>query len=102
MRRYTTFHDHNVFEGLVHGLPEVEVEEATRPNPIAPPLEEGPTVSTTILVTSESASIALSTSPAMLEEDSVAPITTPTALVDEPADPPTPLKVASDTGSHLG
>ena len=65
MRRYITFHDHDVLEGLVHGLPEVEVEEATKPNPIKPPPMDGPTVSTFIPVTSESMSTTLSTSPAM-------------------------------------
>ena len=100
MRRYTTFCDHNVFEGLVHGFPEAVVEEATKPNPVEPLLTEGPTVSTAIPVTSESMPIALSTSPSMLEEDLVTIITTPTASADELANPPTPLKGASDTGNH--
>ena len=101
MRRYTTFHDHDVFEGLAHRLPAAEIKEAPKPNPIEPLLAEGPTVPTAILVTSESMSITLSTSQAMLEEDSVATITTPAASAEEPANPPTPSKVASDTGSHL-
>ena len=101
MRRYTTFRDHNVFEGLAHRLPEVEVEEATKANPIKPLIAEGPIVSTTVPLTSESAPITLGTSPAISEEDLVTLITTPAASVDEPANPHTPLKVASDTGSHL-
>ena len=100
MRRYTTFHDHNVFEGEAHGLPEVEVKEAPNPYPIEPLPAGGLTVSITIPVTLGSTSATLSTSPAMSEEDSVAPVTTPAALADELANPPTPLKVASDTGSH--
>ena len=82
MRRYTTFPDHDVFDGLAHWLPEAEVEEGPKPNPIKPLLEEGPIVSTTIPVTSDSMSIALSTSLAMSEEGSVIPITIPTASVD--------------------
>ena len=34
MRRYTTFCECNVFEGLVHRLPEAELEETTQPNPL--------------------------------------------------------------------
>ena len=89
MRRYTTFHDHNVFEGLAHWLPEVEVEEAPKPNHVEPLPAEGPTVSTAILVTSESTSVALSTSLAMSEEDLVVAITTP--LYQQMSQPILPL-----------
>ena len=44
MRRYTTFHDCNVFEGLAHRLPEAEIEETTQPNPIEPPVADSSTV----------------------------------------------------------
>ena len=74
MRRYTTFHDCDVFEGLVHRLPAVEVKEAPKPNPVKPPLAEGPTIPTAIPVTLESTSVILSTSQVMLEEYLVNPI----------------------------
>ena len=72
----------------MHGFPEVEIEEAPKPDPIEPLLVEGPTVSTAVLVTLGSMSVALSTSPAMSEEDLVTPVTTSAASVDELANLP--------------
>ena len=42
MRRYTTFHDHSVFEGLACGLPAAEVKEAPKPNPHQAPTSRRP------------------------------------------------------------
>ena len=46
MKRYTTFSDRDVFDGLTYGLPGAEVEETTQPNPNEPPLVDDPAVST--------------------------------------------------------
>ena len=44
MKIYMTFSDCDVFEGLVHGLPGVEYEEATQPNTTEPPQVDVPAV----------------------------------------------------------
>ena len=67
--------------------------------PLKPPAD-GPTVSTAIPISLECAPAAQITSLAMSEEDSVTPITTPTASADKLANPPTTSKTASDTRSH--
>ena len=76
MKRYTTFSDHDVFEGLVHGLAGAEVEEATQPNPIKPLTADDPAVFTVAPPTMVDMSAALSTTPAMLEEELVTLVTT--------------------------
>ena len=68
MRRYTTFSDHDVFEGLAHGLPEVEVEETTQPNPIKPPVADSPAVLAIVSSVPENVSAALIVTPATFEE----------------------------------
>ena len=44
MRRYMTFSDRDIFEGLTHRLPEAEVKEATQHNPVKPLVVDSPTV----------------------------------------------------------
>ena len=68
MKRYTTFSDHDVFEGLMYGLPGVEVEEANQPNPIKPPLADDPAVLTIAPSGLENMSAVLITTPATSEE----------------------------------
>ena len=99
MRRYTTFHDCNVFEGLVHGLPEAEVEETTQPDPIEPSVADSPTVLAIVVCVLENVSGTLIATPATSKEESVTCVTISTTMADEPADPPTPLKTTSDVRS---
>ena len=63
MRRYTTFSNYDVFEGLVHGLPEVEVEETPQPNPTEPPVADSPTVLAIVLSVPENVSATLIATP---------------------------------------
>ena len=97
--RYTTFSDHDVFEGPAHKLPEAEVEETTQPNPIEPPVADSPAVLATAPSEPENVSAALIATPATSEEESVALVIIPAALVDELADPATPLKTAGNARS---
>ena len=99
MRRYTTFHDCNVFEGLVHVLPEAEIEETTQPNSIKPPAADSPAVLAIAMSVLENMSAALIATPATSEEELVACVTISAALEDEPANPPTPLKTTGDARS---
>ena len=99
MQRYMTFSDHDVFEGLAHGLPRAEVEEATQPNPIEPLLADNPAVLTIAPSTLEDMSATLNTTPAILEEELVALVTTHAAPADELANPPTPSKTTGDARS---
>ena len=92
MRRYTTFHDHDVFEGLVHRLPEAEVEETTQPNSIKPPEADSPAVLAIVPSVLEKVSATLMATPATSEEESVACVTFSTALAGEPANPPHPFE----------
>ena len=94
-----TFSDHDVFEGLVHGLPDAEVEEATQPNPIEPPVVDSPTVLAIALSALENVSVTPITTPAVAKEESIAPVTTPAASTDEPASPPTPSKTTGNARS---
>ena len=89
MRRYTTFSDHDVFEGLAHRLPEAEVEETTQPNPIKPSVADSPTVLAIVLSTGEHVSCS-NCHPC--QGGVGCQCTISTALADEPADPPTPSK----------
>ena len=88
MRRYMTFSDHDVFEGLVHGLPEVEVEETTQPNPTEPLPADDPAVLTIAPSGSENVSATLITTPATSKEESITLVTISAALADELANPP--------------
>ena len=99
MKRYMTFIDHDVFEGLGHGLPGAEVEEATQPNPIKPLPSDGLAVLTIAPSVLENMSTALITTPATSEEELVALVTTLAALGNEPANPPTPLETTGDSKS---
>ena len=99
MKRYMTFSDHDVFEGLAHGLPGAEVKEATQPNPIEPPLADGPAILTIAPSVSKNMSAALITTPATSEEELVTLVTTPAALADEPVNPPTPSDTTDDARS---
>ena len=92
MRRYTTFHNCNVFEGLAHRLPEVEIEETTQPNPIKPPVADSSTVLAIALSVPENVSATPIATTATSEEDLV-------ASADKPADPPTPLETTGDARS---
>ena len=96
LKRYMTFSDCDVFEGLMHGLPGAEVEEATQPNPIKPqPVDDQAALMVAPSV-SENVSEALITTHAISKEESVNPFTTPTASADEPANPPTPPETTGD------
>ena len=99
MKRNTTFSDCDIFEGLMHEVPGVEVEEATQPDPIEPLLADGPAALTVVPSVSKNMSATLITTPAKSKEKSVALVTTPAVLVDEPANPPTPLKMTGDVRS---
>ena len=99
MRRYMTFSDYDVFEGLMHGLPGAEVEEATHPDPIKHLLADGPAALMVAPSVSENMSATLITTPAISKEESLALVTTPATLADEPADPPTPPKTTGDVRS---
>ena len=90
MRRYMAFSDHDVFEGLPHGLPEAEVEETTQTNPIKPLVGDSPAVLAIAPSVPENVSAALIATPATSEEELVALVTISTALADESADPPSP------------
>ena len=79
MKRYMTFSDHDVFEGLTHGLPEAEVEETTQPNPIKPLPVDDPAVLSVAPSGSENMSAALITTPATSEEELVTLVTTSAA-----------------------
>ena len=92
MRRYTTICDCNVFGGLAHGLPEVEIEETTQPNPIEPPAADSSSVLAIVSSLLENISATLIATPATSEEELVACVTISAALADEPAKPPTPSK----------
>ena len=94
MRRYTTFSDHDGFEGLAPGLPEAEVEETTQPNPIEPVVADSPAVLVIVPSVLENISAALIATPATSKEESVTHVTISAALADEPANPPTPLKTS--------
>ena len=98
MRRYIVFSDHDVFEALAHGLPEVEVEETTQPNPIEPLPADDPAVLTIAPSRSEK-SATLITTPATSEEELVTLVTTSIALAYELADPPTPSETTGDARS---
>ena len=65
MKRYTTFSDCDIFEGLMHGLPGVEVEKATQPNPIDPSPMDGPAALMVTPSVSENISAILITTPAI-------------------------------------
>ena len=99
MRRYTKFHDHNVFEGLAHRWPEAEVEETTQPNPIKPPAADCPAVLAIALSVLENMSASLIATLTTSKEELVTHVTISTALADEPANPPTPLKTTGDARS---
>ena len=99
MKRYMTFSDYDVFEGLMHRLPGVEIKEATQPNPIEPSPVDAPAALMVAPSVSENASATLITTPAISKEESVTPNTTPAALVDELANPPTPLETTGDVRS---
>ena len=99
MSRYMTFSDHDVFEGLAHGLPKAEVEETTQPNPTKPLPADDPAVLTITPSGLENMSAALITTPATSKEESVALVTISAALVDEPANPPTPLETTGNARS---
>ena len=76
MKPYMTFSDCEVFEGLMHEIPEVEVEGAMQPNPIEPPLADG--------------MAALTIAPLEPEDGSAAPITACVIPTEEwlPLSPP--------------
>ena len=99
MRRYTTFSDCDVFEGLAHRLPEVEVEETTQPNPIKPPAVDSSTVLAVVLSVLENVSATPIATPATSEDELVTHVTISAALADEPADPPTSLKTTGNERS---
>ena len=99
MKRYTTLSDHVIFEGLMHELHGVEVEEATQPDSIKPLLVDDPAAVTVAPSVSENMSAALITTPAKSEEELVALVTTLAVSVDEPANPPTPLETTGDVRS---
>ena len=98
MKRYTTFSDCDVFEGLMHGLPGAEVKETTQPNPAKPLLADDPTL-LTIAPSGSEKSATLITTPATSEEELVNLVTTSTALADEPANPPIPLETTGNARS---
>ena len=99
MKRYTTFSDWDIFEGLMHELPGAEVEEATQPDPIEPLLVDGPAALTVTPSVSENVSAALITTPAKSKEESVALVATPAVSTDELAGPPTPPETTGDMRS---
>ena len=67
MKRYTAFSDCDIFEGLTHELPGVEVEEATQSEPIKPPLVDGPAALIVAPSVSKKELAALITTPARLK-----------------------------------
>ena len=68
MRRYMTFSDYDVFEGLMHGLPGAEVEEATHPDPVKHLLADGPAALMVAPSVSENMSATLITTPAISKD----------------------------------
>ena len=99
MKRYMTFSDRDVFEGLMHGLPGAEVEENTQPNPTKPLPADDPAVLNITPSGLENMSAALITTPATSEEEWVTLVTTSAALADEPANPPTPSETTGNARS---
>ena len=75
----------------MHGLPGVEVEEATQPNPIESLPADDPAALTVAPPVLQNVSATLVTTPATLEEELVTLVTIPTASADELANPPTPF-----------
>ena len=88
MKLYTTFSDHDVFEGLTGKIPEVEVKGAVQPISIEPLPVDNPATLTIAPSAPEDGLAALITNLAIPMEESVAPVTTPTVSVDELANPP--------------
>ena len=101
MKRYMTFSDSDVFEGITHGLPGVEVEETTQPNPTKPPLVDDPAVLTITPSGSENVSAALITTTATSEEELVTLVTISAASADELTDPPIPLETTGNARSPM-
>ena len=99
MRRYTTFYDCNVSEGLAHRLPEAEIEETTQPNPIKPPVAHSSADLAVAPSVPENMSVAPIATPATSEEESVTHVTISAALADEPANPPIPSKTTGNEKS---
>ena len=99
MRRYTAFSDHDVFEGLAHRLPEVEVEETTQPNPTETLVADSPVVLAIVPSVPENMSAALIATPATSEEELVTLVNIPTASVGELAHPPTTSETTGDARS---
>ena len=97
MKKYMTFSYHDVFEGLMHSLPGAEVKEATQPYPIKPSPADGPAA--LMVAVSENMSATLIITPAISKEELVTSVTTPTASLDEPANPPTPQETTGDVRS---
>ena len=93
------FSDHDVFEGLAHGLLEAEVKETTQPNPIKPPVADSPAVLAVAPSVLENVSATPIATPATSEEESVALVTIPAALADELADPPIPSETTGNARS---
>ena len=97
MKLYMTFTECDVFEGLTCNIPEVEVKGVVQPNPIKPPLADGPA---TLMITPsapEDWSAPLNTTPAIPMEESVVLVTTPTVSADDQANPHPP-EATSDVG----
>ena len=88
MKRYTTFSDCDIFEGLTLELPGVEVEEATQTDPIKSLPADGPAALMVTPSVSKNLSAALTTTTAKSKEESVALVTTPAPSVDEMANLP--------------
>ena len=126
MGKHTTFHNCDVFKGLASALPramveetqpspmgtppandltcssstsKAEVEEDTQPSPMGTPLVDDPTILSTVpeAQIEEDLLATWSTSPANLREDSVA---LTTILVDQLANPPTPLSSMGNEGKE--
>ena len=72
----------------MHEIPEVDIEGAVQPNPIEPPLVDGPAALMIAPSAPEDGSAALITTPAIPVEDSVTLVTTPTVSADKLADSP--------------
>ena len=70
----------------------MEVEETTQPNPIEPLAADSPAVLAIALSVLGNVSSPPIATPATSKEELVTLVTISTALMDEPANPPTPLK----------